>query len=81
MFTHQVPPEISCLNEYEKLLVQRAKCFQKITSTKTVMNKNLPFKEQMKKASGTAYHLPLPIDQTLKNLCKETDVINLNYEL
>jgi len=39
MFTHQVPPEISCLKEYEKLLVQRAKCFQKITSTKTVINK------------------------------------------
>jgi len=79
MFTFQVPPEISCLNEYEKLLVQRAKCFQKITSTKTVINKNLPFKEQMKKASGTAYHLP--IEQTFKKLCKETDVLNLNHEL
>lgn len=45
------------------------------------MNKNLPFKEQMKKASGTAYHLPLPIEQTFKKLCKETDVLNLNHEL
>lgn len=81
IFTHQVPLEISCLNDYEKLLVQRAKCFQKILFTKTVINKNLPFKEQMKKASGTAYHLPLPIEQTFKKLCKETDVLNLNHEL
>lgn len=35
----------------------------------------------MKKASGTAYHLPLPIEQTFKKLCKETDVLNLNHEL
>lgn len=61
--------------------MERAKCFQKITSTKTVMNKSLSFKKQMKKVSGTAYHLLLPIEQTFKKLCKETDVINLNHEL
>lgn len=81
MFSDPIPPEINCLNEFEKLLMQRAKCFQKITSTKTVMNINLPFKGQMKKASGTAYHLPLPIEETFKKLCKETDIINLNHEL
>ena len=81
MFTDPVPPEISCLNEYEKMLVQRAKCFQKITSTKTVMNKNLPFKGQMKKVAGTSYHLPLPLEETIKKLCKETDVINMNHKL
>jgi len=81
MLTNHVPPEINCLNEYEKLLVQGAKYFQKISSTKTVMNKNLLLKEQMKKASGTAYHLPLSIEQTIKKLCKDTDVINRNHEL
>jgi len=76
-----VPIEISCLNQYEKLLVQRSKCFQKITSTKTVMNKNLPFKGQMKKVRGTSYHSPLPLEKTVKKLCKDSDVINQNHEL
>lgn len=67
MFSVSIPIEISCLNQYEKLLVERAKCFQKITSTETVMNKNLPFKEQMKKVSDTSYHLLLPLEKTVKS--------------
>jgi len=45
------------------------------------MNKNLPFKGQMKKVCGTSYHLPLPLEETVKKLCKDTDVINQNHEL
>lgn len=81
LMTVPVPPEISCLNDCEKLLIQRAKCFQKITTTSTVMNKKLPFKEQMKKLTGTVWYLPLPLEETINKLCQETDVLNKNHEL
>lgn len=45
------------------------------------MNKKLPFKEQMKKVTGTAWYLPLPLEQTISKLCNQTDVLNTNHEL
>lgn len=45
------------------------------------MNKHIPFKGWIKKVSGTSYYLPLPMEETIKKLCKENDIININQEL
>lgn len=47
---------------------------------KTAMNQNLPFTEQVGIASGILYYLSLLLEEMLKNVCKETDVISLNHE-
>lgn len=69
------------LNEYEKILIQRAKAFQVVQRMGTVSKKNLPQSHLQKKVKGRTFHLPLPIDETIKKICKPTDVINCDHEL
>jgi len=63
-----VPKEITILNEYERILIQRAKAFQIVQRAHTVMNKNLPHKEMISKVKGRTFHLPLPLNETKKDL-------------
>jgi len=63
-----VPEEIKVLNPYERVLIQRAKCFQTVTRMSTVTKKHLPSTHKVQKVHGTTFHLPLPLQETLKRL-------------
>ena len=63
-----VPMEIAQLNQYEKVLIQRAKAFQVVTKMKTVAGKRLPPSHMVSKIRGSTFHLPLPFQETLKRL-------------
>lgn len=45
------------------------------------MNKNLPHKYMVSKVKGRTFHLPLPLEETLRKICPPTNPINLNHEL
>ncbi|XP_066585898.1 uncharacterized protein [Prorops nasuta] len=77
----QVLEEIEFLNDYERLLIQRAKAFQTDVKMGTVANKKLPFKHMVSKVKGRTFHLPLPTEETLKKICPSKNPINLNHEL
>ena len=55
-----VPAEIMTLNQYEKVLIQRAKVFQFVTKMFSVSSKRLPPSHRLSKVHGAAFHLPLP---------------------
>jgi hypothetical protein len=81
LFTNNVPEEVSILNTFEKILIQRAKAFQTVIKMGSVMNKKLPERQMIQKVKGRTFHLPLPIQETLNKLCSNTDAINVNHEL
>ena len=60
--------EVAQLNQYEKVLIQRAKAFQVVTKMKTVAGKRLPPSHMVSKIRGSTFHLPLPLQETLKCL-------------
>lgn len=68
LYVSTIPPEISSLNEYEKILIQRAKAFQVVLSMNPVANKHLPNQHMVKKVKGRTFHLPLPLEETMKKL-------------
>jgi len=78
---HDVPDIIASLNTFEKILVQRAKAFQTIVKMRTVINKKLPEKQMIQKVKSRTFHLPLLLQETWNKLCKNTDSININYEM
>lgn len=80
--TAQEPPEVlSGLNAYGKILIQRFKAFQTIHAMTTVAKKKLPHNQKIKKVVGRTFHLPLPLEETLKKLPNPTDPLNRNQEL
>lgn len=71
------------MNEFERILIQRAKAFQVIVRMNTVMgghNRKRP-NESIKKIKGRVFHLPLPIENTLKKLPDPREAIISNQEL
>ena len=62
-----VPEEIAQLNQYEKVLIQRAKAFQVVTKMKTVAGRRLPPSHMVNKIRGSTFHLPLPLQETTEN--------------
>ncbi|XP_071582385.1 uncharacterized protein [Temnothorax nylanderi] len=78
---HDPPEVISCLNQFEKILIQRAKAFQTVVTMKPVSNKKLPHRQMVQKVKGRTFHLPLPLQETLNKICPDTDPINTNHEL
>jgi len=63
-----IPEEIKVLNPYERILIQRAKCFQTVTRMGMVAKKHLPSTHKIQNIQGTTFHLPLPLQETLKRL-------------
>ena len=63
-----VPIEVAQLNQYQKVLIQRPKAFQVVTKMKTVAGKQLPPSHMVSKMQGSTFHLPLPLQETLKRL-------------
>lgn len=47
----------------------------------TVCRKKIPSSQMIKKVKGRTFHLPMPLEQTLKKLPIPTDPINFNHEL
>ena len=82
LYVEEMPKEISALNEYEKMFIQRAKAFQVVQRMETVSKakRNIPHQHMIQKVKGRTFHLPLPIEETLKKICKPTDPININPE-
>ena len=76
-----VPIEIAQLNQYEKVLIQRAKAFQVVTKMKTVAGKRLPPSHMVSKVRGSTFHLPLPLQETLKRLPTPSQPIPEHREL
>lgn len=76
-----IPEELSSLNDYEKILIQRAKVFQVVQRLGTISKKNLPHSMRVQNLKGRTFHLPLPLEETMKKLCSTTDPINRNHEL
>ncbi|KAI5733727.1 hypothetical protein M8J76_015236 [Diaphorina citri] len=76
-----VPDEIKNLNNFEKMLIQRAKAFQVVSCMIPVGKKHIPNRHAIKKVKGRAFHLPLPLDSTLKKLPKVEDPLNKDQEL
>lgn len=68
LYVSTAPPQITELNNYEKILIQRAKAFQVVMLMNPVANKHLPNRNMVKKVKGRTFHLPLPIEETLKKL-------------
>lgn len=77
----KVPEVMFDLNDYEKILIQRAKAFQVVQKMGTVAKKNMPNRIMNKKMIGRTFHLPLPIEETLKKICPATEPLNLEHEL
>ncbi|KAI5726766.1 hypothetical protein M8J76_008082 [Diaphorina citri] len=76
-----VPDEINSLNQFEKMLIQRAKAFQVVSSMIPVGKKNIPNRQTIKKVKGRTFHLPLPLESTLKKLPNPEDPVNKDQEI
>ena len=57
-----VPSEIIHLNQHKC----RAKAFQVVIKMQTVAGKRLPPSHKVSKVKGSMFHLPLPLNKTLK---------------
>ena len=66
---------MSTLNIFEKIVIQRAKCFQSVTKMGTVARKQWPSSYKIQKVCGTNFHLPLPIEETLKRLPNSNEAL------
>ena len=76
-----VPNEVAQLNQHERVLIQRAKAFQVVTKMKTVAGKRLPPSHKVSKVKGSTFHLPLPLNETLKRLPGPEEALPLSGEL
>jgi len=52
-----VPEVILSLNEFEKILIQRAKAFQTVVKMGTIANKKIPHKQKVQKVKGRTFYL------------------------
>ena len=64
-----VPPELSCLNDFEKVLIQRAKCFITIIKLKPYRYHG-PQNTLLKAKKGTAVHFNLPVERTIQHVAE-----------
>ena len=61
-------PEIDKLGQYGLLLVKRAHGFQRITTCGTVASRKIPSHQKLRKAKGSALHIPIDTNATLKEI-------------
>ena len=76
-----VPNEVAQLNQHERVLIQRAKAFQVVIKMQTVAGKRLPPSHKVSKVKGSTFHLPLPLNETLKRLPGPEEALPLSGEL
>lgn len=70
-----IPDEIAALNDYGKLLIQCTKAFQVVNRMGTVAGRKIPHRQMVQKVKGRTFHLPLPVQETLKLLLSRTQVL------
>jgi len=75
LFFPEVPQVISVLNDFERILIQRAKAFQVVVKMSSVSRPKQPKNVLINKVIGRTFHLPLPIEETLKKLPKPNQAI------
>lgn len=76
-----IPPEIGCLNSFEKMFIQLVKAFQVVVKAGTVMNRKIPSAHLTSKVVGRTFHLPLPLELTLKRVLESGQTTLPNQEL
>ncbi|XP_044742220.1 uncharacterized protein LOC123303484 [Chrysoperla carnea] len=81
LYVGEIPNELKKLNEYEKILIQRAKAFQMVTTMTPVSKRNIPNRHSIKKIIGRTFHLPLPLEATLQKLPKPEEPLNTNQDM
>jgi len=69
------------LNQHEHVLIQRAKAFQVVTKMQTVARKQLPPSHKASKVKGSTFHLPLLLNETLKQLPSPEEPLPFSGEL
>ena len=70
--------DILQLNQHEHVLVQRAKAFQVVVKMQTVAGKQLPPSHKVSKVKDSTFHLPLPLNETLKRLPSPKEPLPFN---
>lgn len=80
LYSPSIPDVILSLNSFEKILIQRAKAFQVIVRMESISGRQQPLCNMIEKVVRRTFHLPLPIEETLKKLPNSDDTI-LNNEL
>ena len=68
LYVPQLPEELAQFNDFEKILIQRMKPFQTIVKMDTVAKKKIPHHVKINKVKGRTFHLPLPLNETLKKI-------------
>ena len=76
----EVPKEIAVLTPIELMFISRVKVFQSVVKLGAV-GKHAPHNSRLSALKGNAIHLPLPLEQTIKQLEEETDFTKIpdNY--
>jgi len=68
LYSPVTPQVLLCLNDFERILIQRAKTFQVVVKMSSVAGRKQPKNVMNQKVIGRAFHLPLPLEETLKKL-------------
>ena len=77
------PAAVKALTGYEQTFIKRASAFQVVRRAEPVLSKgkkNLPHKHLQQKVFERTFHLPLPMEETLKKICDRSVPINPNQE-
>jgi len=67
LYSPVTPQVLLCLNDFERILIQQAKTFQVFVKMSSVVGRKQPKNAMNQKVIGKAFHLPLPLEETLKN--------------
>jgi len=81
---HEIPDIIASFNTFEKILIQRAKTLQTVDKMGTVINKKLSERQMIQKVKFISFATSFTRNillQLCNKLCKNTDPININYEM
>lgn len=73
-----IPDCIKVLNEFERILIQRAKAFCTTLKMNTVLHGHNKFRpnDSITKIKGRVFHLPLPLKEPLEKLPESAEAIN-----
>lgn len=63
------------------MLIQQTKAFQTVVKMEGVINKNVLHFAKLDKVKGKTFHVPLPLEKTLRKICPDSDPINLSHKL
>ena len=62
MYIEKIPPILASLNQFERMLIQKGRCFQTIVQLNT--KKNCPGFKGLSALKGVSMHFPLNFEET-----------------